>query len=122
MSRNPGRIRYNTIMPKPPRSIDADWYQASFDALYPVIYAHRNVDSARREAEFSIEQCAVSKSDAVLDLCCGNGRHMAHLINQSRRVVGVDLSPHLLTLARELQSAEAWMLAQGSQLAVAWGR
>ncbi len=84
-----------------PPIIDAQWYHASFDALYPVIYAHRTVEAARREAEFSIEQTRLTRTDAVMDLCCGSGRHMAHLTEHSRLAAGLDLSRHLLALARE---------------------
>lgn len=83
------------------RHVDAEWYAASFDALYPVIYAHRTVEAARREAVFSIEQTKLTSDDAVLDLCCGNGRHMAHLVKHSNNVVGIDLSRHLLALAKQ---------------------
>jgi SAM-dependent methyltransferase len=93
-------IRYNTIMADRLRQIDADWYQASFDALYPIIYAHRTIEAARREAEFSIEQTKLCAADSVLDLCCGNGRHIAHLLRHTDNVVGLDLSTHLLALAR----------------------
>lgn len=82
-------------------SIAKDWYQKAFDSLYPIVYAHRTVESARAEAHFSIEHTGLSPSDVVLDLCCGNGRHMAHLVERAGRVVGLDYSVHLLALARE---------------------
>ena len=82
-------------------SIAKDWYHQSFDSLYPIIYAHRTIESARAEALFSIECTDISPDDAVLDLCCGNGRHMAHLVERARHVVGLDFSAHLLELAQE---------------------
>ncbi len=90
-------------------TIAPDWYQLSFDSLYPIVYAHRDADSAQREAEFCIEQLGISKSDTVLDLCCGNGRHMMHLAPRARRIVGLDFSAHLLTLARQAAN-EAWLV------------
>ena len=89
-------------MTEPQPAIANDWYQQSFDALYSIVYAHRTVEAAREEALFSIRQVNISKSDTVLDLCCGNGRHMAHLKHTARRVVGLDFSPYLLSLASQL--------------------
>lgn len=82
-------------------SIASDWFHVSFDALYPLIYAHRTVEAAEPEAKFSIERTAITSGDSVLDLCCGSGRHMAHLVNCAARVVGLDYSPELLRIARE---------------------
>jgi len=80
-------------------SIAENWYHLSFDSLYPVIYAHRTVDTARPEALFSIHATPIKPEDAVLDLCCGMGRHMAHLVKHAHRVVGLDYSKDLLGLA-----------------------
>lgn len=90
--------------------IAEDWYHQSFDALYPIVYAHRTVDSARAEALFSVEQTQLMKSDTVLDLCCGNGRHIAHLLPHTSRVVGLDFSPHLLHLARKTLQGKALLV------------
>lgn len=95
------------LMPSEKPTIADDWYRLSFGALYPIVYAHRTVEAAGPEALFSIEQTGVTSSDVVLDLCCGNGRHMAHLVDHARRVVGLDYSPELLALARKTLGAEA---------------
>lgn len=79
-----------------------DWYRQSFDALYPIIYAHRTVESALQESRFSIAQTRLTAQDSVLDLCCGPGRHMAHLLDVTPHVFGMDLSPHLLDMAQDL--------------------
>lgn len=79
-----------------------DWYRQSFDALYPIIYAHRTIESARDESLFSITQTKLTARDRVLDLCCGSGRHMAHLLNVTPHAFGMDLSPHLLEMAQDL--------------------
>ena len=81
-------------------TIAKDWFRESFDAFYPVIYAHRTIEAAREEAEFSIQQAAIQPHHCVLDLACGNGRHMAHLLKAAGTVVGLDYSPHLLEQAR----------------------
>lgn len=81
--------------------IARNWFQETFDALYPVVYAHRTIEAARAETEFSIRETRIGPGDRVLDLCCGAGRHMAHLVQAGSSVVGLDFSTHLLELARE---------------------
>lgn len=81
------------------KPVDQAWYATAFNALYPVIYAHRTAEAARPEAAFAAKQLALAPTDFVLDLCCGNGRHMAHLRRSARRVVGLDFSAALLRLA-----------------------
>lgn len=83
------------------RTVEKDWFAHAFDALYPVVYAHRTVESATAESAFAIEQLGLCKSCSVLDLCCGNGRHMVHLLKHTPHVVGLDYSPDLLGIARK---------------------
>jgi len=80
--------------------IEHDWYTSAFGPLYPILYAHRTVAAARPEAQFAIDQLAITPRDKVLDLCCGNGRHLAHILDRAPKAVGFDYSPHLLQLAR----------------------
>ncbi|MCP4643264.1 MAG: class I SAM-dependent methyltransferase [bacterium] len=86
-------------MPADNGQIPANWYETSFGALYPVVYAHRSVEAAAPEARFAAEQLELSPDDALLDLCCGNGRHLAHLASRVGSAVGLDYSPHLLAFA-----------------------
>ncbi|PCJ59808.1 MAG: hypothetical protein COA73_08795 [Candidatus Hydrogenedentota bacterium] len=91
-------------------TIPSDWFHQSFDALYPIIYAHRTVEAAKQESLFSIQETQLQPNDRVLDLCCGSGRHVAHLVNASSHVVGLDYSPHLLEIARQSLSDKASFL------------
>ena len=84
-----------------PRPVDQAWYETAFNALYPIIYAHRTVEAARPEAAFAAEHLGLSPDDCVLDLCCGNGRHMAHLYTITEKIVGLDYSTDLLRLASQ---------------------
>lgn len=87
-----------------------DWYRRSFDALYPVIYAHRTVESAAPEAAFAARQLELNEGKSVLDLACGNGRHLAHLLQRTRRAVGLDYSAALLARARETVGRRAGLV------------
>ena len=101
-------------------NIAEDWHQRSFGALYPVLYAHRNVEAAAPEAAFAAQRLGLRPDDRVLDLCCGNGRHMVHLLRHTPRVVGLDYSPDLLALASE-QLGNSAGLVRGDMRAVPFG-
>lgn len=89
------------------RPIPENWYRQSFDALYPIVYAHRTVEAARLESLFSIQQTGLGAGDFVLDLCCGSGRHIHHLLEVTPHVVGMDYSAHMLDMAAELLGTRA---------------
>lgn len=80
--------------------VSEDWYAGAFDALYPIVYSRRTIETAAPEAQFAARQTALCAADTLLDLCCGNGRHLAHLASRGRRCFGLDYSDALLRMAR----------------------
>lgn len=76
-----------------------DWYREGFNALYPVVYGHRTVEAARPEAAFAAKHLKLGSNHRILDLACGNGRHMVHLVPVGGTVVGLDYSADLLSMA-----------------------
>jgi SAM-dependent methyltransferase len=88
-------------------TVSPDWYRHAFDALYPVIYAHRTVEAAEPEAAFAAQALNLRREDCVLDVACGNGRHLAHLRRRAPMSVGLDYSPRLVDLARDLLGGDA---------------
>lgn len=82
-----------------PPQIPEDWYSQSFGALYPVIYAHRTVEAAGPEADFAGRCLNLQHGQRVLDLGCGNGRHLFHLSRLTGGAAGLDYSADLLKLA-----------------------
>lgn len=102
------------------RPIDPNWYTSAFNELYPVIYAHRTVEAAAPEATFAAAQLKMSHTDHVLDLCCGNGRHMAHMVGNVQAVTGLDYSMDLLTIARRTLPRPA-RLVNGDMRAIPFG-
>lgn len=76
-----------------------DWFAHSFGELYPILYAHRDDDSARDEVTSLIKLAGLKPPARVLDICCGAGRHLQTLIESGFDAHGVDLSDHLLELA-----------------------
>ena len=88
-------------MPESVQEVEEDWYERSFSALYPILYAHRTVEAALPEVEFASRVLRILPHEHVLDMACGSGRHMLHLQRFADRVVGVDFSHTLLGHARE---------------------
>jgi SAM-dependent methyltransferase len=80
--------------------IPSNWYASAFGELYPILYAHRDVESARQETEFAVQQTGLSSSEKALDLCCGNGRHLFNLGRYTPFLTGLDFSAQLLKLAQ----------------------
>ncbi|MCC6696493.1 MAG: class I SAM-dependent methyltransferase [Candidatus Hydrogenedentes bacterium] len=83
-------------------SVNPHWYEDAFGESYEIIYAHRNVQAAEPEALFAVEALRLGRSDVVLDLGCGAGRHLVHLFEHAGMCVGLDYSPALLRRAREI--------------------
>lgn len=89
------------------------WYVKSFQEDYLKIYAHRTDEAAQHEVEQIISildmQPERNKEQrrAVLDLCCGNGRHSRQLARKGFQVTGIDLSSTLLKEAISLQKQGA---------------
>ncbi|TCP69024.1 class I SAM-dependent methyltransferase [Baia soyae] len=75
------------------------WYQESFGKDYLLVYNHRNQQNAEQEVKQITEWLQLSADDFILDLCCGTGRHTATLAMEHLNVVGLDLSPTLLSKA-----------------------
>jgi SAM-dependent methyltransferase len=86
------------------------WYRLAFGAFYPVLYAHRDDDEARRCALRlpQLAPLADARALPVLDLGCGDGRHLPWLRAQGLTVIGLDLSRPLLAAASARLPAEAF--------------
>lgn len=82
------------------------WYESAFGPHYGWLYAHRD----ETEAAACVDALAGIVSFAagrVLDLGCGEGRHLDTLVAQTPRgVIGVDLSAPLLRAAKARTSAQ----------------
>lgn len=79
------------------------WYERAFRDDYRLVYAHRDLASARAEVGWLVEQGLAGR---VLDLCCGFGRHTLALAERGLDAFGLDLSADLLAAARELEGYE----------------
>ena len=77
---------------------EAPWFERAFQDDYRLVYAHRDLESARGEVAWLVEQ---GLGGRVLDLCCGFGRHATAMAETGLEVFGLDLSMDLLRAARE---------------------
>lgn len=80
------------------------WYQAAFGDHYPLLYAHRDEAEARRCLDLLPRLAPLAPAGSslpVLDLGCGDGRHLESLARRIGPVIGLDLSASLLALARK---------------------
>jgi SAM-dependent methyltransferase len=75
------------------------WYETAFGEFYPLIYAHRDLAEARRCLAL-LPRLAPLGRGPVLDLGCGQGRHLGLLTDDGVAAVGLDLSAALLHRAR----------------------
>jgi SAM-dependent methyltransferase len=71
----------------------------------------RHIDAAflpgtSQEVDFLERVLGVRAGDSILDLGCGAGRHAIEFASRGYKVVGIDVSPWLLQVARE-RAAEA---------------
>lgn len=77
------------------------WYRTAFGAFYPVLYAHRNDEEAKRCLALlpRLAPLVDRRALPVLDLGCGDGRHLSYLSRSGIATVGLDLSRPLLAAA-----------------------
>ena len=73
----------------------SDWYRESFDELYSDIYSHRDDEEAALAIEL-LGRFVRLPGTAVLDVGCGQGRHLRALSRAGARAYGLDLSAALL--------------------------
>lgn len=74
------------------------WYRRYFGADYLRIY--RLADTAEQLAMLARLLPPPGEVDRLLDLPCGHGRHSVALAERGYRVIGLDLSPVFLDVAR----------------------
>ncbi|HPU85432.1 MAG TPA: methyltransferase domain-containing protein [Candidatus Latescibacteria bacterium] len=92
--------------------MSAPWYEQFFGHDYARFDRHPDTG---REIAF-LDQVLPEPPARVLDLACGTGRHAAPLSRGGYDVVGLDLSPVLLSRARRRPSTVRWLRADMSRI------
>ena len=81
---------------------DVPWYQAFFGEDYLSIYApFLPPEKTAREVEDIIKLLNLPTGSAILDLCCGHGRHTLPLAQRGYKLTGLDLSDVFLQQAQK---------------------
>ena len=103
------------------------WYRRAFGAHYPLLYGHRDEAEAARCLELLPRLAPLADpvrpgSGRILDLGCGQGRHLAQLALGPIPAVGLDLSMPLLESARRRWAAGTGApLVRADMLALPFG-
>ncbi len=85
------------------RHLPSEWWRSLFNAIYlrtdgDVV---ENAENTRQDVDLLIKSTGAEPADRILDLCCGQGRHVLELASRGyRNVTGVDRSRYLVRLAR----------------------
>ena len=91
------------------RHLPAEWWRGLFNALYLKTDGDVVEDRAATAAELDrvTEAAGLQPDQAILDLCCGQGRHLLELARRGfQNLTGVDRSRYLVRLARRRAEAE----------------
>ena len=59
-----------------------------------------------KDVDFLIDALKLKKTDRILDLACGHGRHTIELKKRGLNIEGLDFSSHLLKIAEEQAKQE----------------
>jgi len=83
--------------------LPAEWWRTLFNALYLKTDGDvvENPENTSVEVDALIAAGSLGKENAILDLCCGQGRHVLELARRGfKNVTGLDRSRTLIRLAR----------------------
>ena len=82
-------------------SADKSWHEDDtfWAETLPVLFPESRVREAQKEIEQILDLADIPSGRAVLDLCCGIGRHSLELVRRGFRVTGVDRTKQYLDLA-----------------------
>jgi len=83
------------------------WFNPIAEFLGPAYLRNAFTKGTEQEVAFLVDAMSLEPGTSVLDVGCGPGRHSLALARRGFDVVGVDLSPDFLTLARDAAAAEA---------------
>lgn len=85
------------------RHLPGEWWRTLFNAMYLRTDGDmvENNDITEREIDAFLDAVPLGKDARILDLCCGQGRHLLALARRGfRSLAGVDRSRYLIRLAR----------------------
>ena len=81
-----------------------EWWRTLFNAVYLKTDGDivENAEATRLELDAVLKTVSLQRTDRILDLCCGQGRHLMELASRGfRSLTGLDRSRYLVRLARK---------------------
>jgi len=88
-------------------TIENDWYTDFFSGLNCEMWEKAvSPEWTEREVDFLLTTLTVQPGASVLDIQCGNGRHLIELAKRGFRPTGFDISAEFLTMLKEQAEAE----------------
>jgi len=91
-----------------------DWFNSPF---YHDLYRHRDHSEAVRWMHKILEIVPLQKEQAILDVCCGNGRHALCLEKLGYTVYGLDIGVDNIQKAKSnSQFPERWMATDAREM------
>ena len=76
------------------------WFERWFNEHYLSLYRHRDLTDANRQIRLMIDTIKPAPENRILDLGCGEGRHVSLIKAQGLDVSGIDLSETLITIGK----------------------
>lgn len=86
------------------KHLPTEWWRDLFNSLYLKTDADvvENADNTTSEIEMVIQATGIGAHQKILDLCCGQGRHILEFARRGyRHLSGIDRSRYLIRLARK---------------------
>jgi len=87
--------------------VDPYWYETFFGEEWLPLAVGFDEQRDRAEVDFLVEKLALVSGARVLDMACGQGRHVLELAARGFRVTGIDISEPSLAIARERATMRA---------------
>jgi len=81
-----------------------NWFEEWFNSkYYHILYDHRNDEDAKAFLRPLVDFLQPKKTDKILDLACGKGRHSQLLHSMGYLVWGCDIAPDNITEAKQME-------------------
>jgi len=80
---------------------ESNWYQNWFGKDYLKVYSHRDQKDAQQLVQLIFSNITLYKDSHILDIGCGQGRHLSVFAEKKYQITGIDLSAVLLRIAKQ---------------------